>query len=612
MCGIVGYVGKKRVVPVILEGLKKLEYRGYDSAGIAVLNGSKHLTRLRTVGKVRMLDEALAHNPTAGPIGIAHTRWATHGVPSERNAHPHISRDGLAIVHNGIIENYEELRADLEKRGYQFTSETDTEVIAHRVHWHLETVHDLFKAVRATVAELEGAYALVVVSEHDPDRLILAREGCPVVVGLGVEENFVASDVAALLPVTRRFIFLEEGDVAEVRRNAVRIIDRNGAFVERAVRESELSADAAEKGEFAHYMLKEIHEQPRALANTLQERVANGRLLEAAFGPAATEVLKRTRNVHIVACGTSYHAACVARYFIEQISKIPCAVDIASEYRYRSPLVPPDSLFVTISQSGETADTLAALRLAKQSGYLSQLAICNVPESSLVRESELVMLTRAGPEIGVASTKAFTTQLTALGMLVVALARHRGADPERERGLITRLIELPALIEKTLKLDPVIRSLAAERFASKHHALFLGRGALYPIAMEGALKLKEISYIHAEAYPAGELKHGPLALVDADMPVVAVAPNNDLLEKLKSNLMEVRARGGELIVFADPESGIAPSDGVTVIEMPKHVTYTQAPVVYTIPLQLLAYHAAILRGTDVDQPRNLAKSVTVE
>ncbi|HEV2286395.1 MAG TPA: glutamine--fructose-6-phosphate transaminase (isomerizing), partial [Steroidobacteraceae bacterium] len=579
---------------------------------IAVLNGSQHLTRLRTVGKVRRLDDALEQTPTAGLIGIAHTRWATHGVPSERNAHPHISRDGLAIVHNGIIENYEELRADLEKRGYQFTSETDTEVIAHRVHWHLETVHDLFKAVRATVAELEGAYALVVVSEHDPDRLILAREGCPVVVGLGVEENFVASDVAALLPVTRRFIFLEEGDVAEVRRNAVRIIDRNGAFVERAVRESELSADAAEKGEFAHYMLKEIHEQPRALANTLQERVANGRLLEAAFGPAATEVLKRTRNVHIVACGTSYHAACVARYFIEQISKIPCAVDIASEYRYRSPLVPPDSLFVTISQSGETADTLAALRLAKQSGYLSQLAICNVPESSLVRESELVMLTRAGPEIGVASTKAFTTQLTALGMLVVALARHRGADPERERGLITRLIELPALIEKTLKLDPVIRSLAAERFASKHHALFLGRGALYPIAMEGALKLKEISYIHAEAYPAGELKHGPLALVDADMPVVAVAPNNDLLEKLKSNLMEVRARGGELIVFADPESGIAPSDGVTVIEMPKHVTYTQAPVVYTIPLQLLAYHAAILRGTDVDQPRNLAKSVTVE
>jgi glucosamine--fructose-6-phosphate aminotransferase (isomerizing) len=594
-----------------MEGLRRLEYRGYDSAGIAVLNGSKHLTRLRTVGKVRRLDEALEHTPTDGKIGIAHTRWATHGVPSERNAHPHISHDGLAIVHNGIIENHEELRADLLRRGYQFASETDTEVIAHRVHLHLQTLHDLFKAVRATVAELEGAYALVVVSEHDPQRLILARQGCPVVIGLGVDENFVASDVAALLPVTRRFIFLEEGDVAEVRRTAVTIIDRDGALAERPVRESELSANAAERGPYQHFMLKEIHEQPRAIADTLQERVANGRLLEAAFGPAATAVLARTRNVHIVACGTSYHAACVARYFIEQIAKVPCAVDIASEYRYRKPLVPPNSLFVTISQSGETADTLAALRLARQSGYLSALAICNVPESSLVRESELVMLTRAGPEIGVASTKAFTTQLTALGMLVVALARHQGSDAERERALVRGLIELPAMVERALQLDPVIQRLA-ERFADKRHALFLGRGALYPIALEGALKLKEISYIHAEGYPAGELKHGPLALVDADMPVVAVAPNNDLLEKLKSNLMEVRARGGELFVFADPESGISASDGVTVIEMPRQVTYVQSPVVYSIPLQLLAYHAAILKGTDVDQPRNLAKSVTVE
>jgi glutamine---fructose-6-phosphate transaminase (isomerizing) len=611
MCGIVGAVAERNVVPILMEGLRRLEYRGYDSAGIAVLNGSKHLTRLRTVGKVRMLDEALEHTPTDGKIGIAHTRWATHGVPSERNAHPHISRDGLAIVHNGIIENHEELRADLLRRGYQFTSETDTEVIAHRVHLHLQSVHDLFEAVRATVAELEGAYALVVVSEHEPERLILARQGCPVVIGLGVEENFVASDVAALLPVTRRFIFLEEGDVAEVRRTAVTIIDRHGALVARPVRESALSADAAERGPYQHFMLKEIHEQPRAIADTLQERIANGRLLEAAFGPAATEVLARTRNVHIVACGTSYHAACVARYFIEQIAKVPCAVDIASEYRYRNPLVPPDSLFVTISQSGETADTLAALRLARQSGYLSSLAICNVPESSLVRESELVMLTRAGPEIGVASTKAFTTQLTALGMLVVALARHQGSDAERERNLVSRLIELPAMVERTLELDPVIQRLA-ERFADKRHALFLGRGALYPIALEGALKLKEISYIHAEGYPAGELKHGPLALVDADMPVVAVAPNNDLLEKLKSNLMEVRARGGELFVFADPESGISASDGVTVIGMPRQVTYVQSPVVYAIPLQLLAYHAAILRGTDVDQPRNLAKSVTVE
>ena len=611
MCGIVGAVAGRDVVPILMEGLRRLEYRGYDSAGLAVLNGSKHLTRLRTVGKVQMLDEALAQTPTSGRIGIAHTRWATHGVPSERNAHPHISRDGLAIVHNGIIENHDELRADLERRGYRFSSETDTEVIAHRIHQHLQSAPDLFAAVRATVAELQGAYALVVVSEHEPERLILAREGCPVVIGLGADENFVASDVAALLPVTRRFIFLEEGDVAEVRRQSVRIIDRVGSTTERPVRESELSAEAAERGPYQHFMLKEIHEQPRAIANTLQERVANGRLLEAAFGPAATEVLQRTQNVHIVACGTSFHAASCARYFIEQICKIPCAVDIASEYRYRNPLVPVNSLFVTISQSGETADTLAALRLARQSGYLSTLAICNAPESSLVRESELVMLTRAGPEIGVASTKAFTTQLAALGMLVIALARHRSADAERERGLITRLIELPGLVEKTLELDAVVARLA-ERFADKHHALFLGRGALYPIALEGALKLKEISYIHAEGYPAGELKHGPLALVDSDMPVVAVAPNNDLLEKLKSNLMEVRARGGELFVFADRESGIRSSDGVTVIEMPRHVTYAQAPVVYTIPLQLLAYHAAILRGTDVDRPRNLAKSVTVE
>jgi glutamine---fructose-6-phosphate transaminase (isomerizing) len=611
MCGIVGAVAERDVVPILMEGLRRLEYRGYDSAGIAVLNGSRHLTRLRTVGKVRKLDEALEQTPTAGKIGVAHTRWATHGVPSERNAHPHISRDGLAIVHNGIIENHEELRVDLERLGYQFSSETDTEVIAHRVHYHLQTAKDLFKAVRATVAELQGAYALAVVSEHEPERLIVAREGCPVVLGLGRDENFVASDVAALLPVTRRFMFLEEGDVAEVRRESVRVIDRAGHAIERAVRESDLSASAAERGPYPHFMLKEIHEQPRAIANTLQERVANGRLLEAAFGPAATEVLRRTQNVHIVACGTSFHAAACARYFIEQVAKIPCSVDIASEYRYRSPLVPTNSLFVTISQSGETADTLAALRLARQSGYLSSLAICNVPESSLVRESELVMLTRAGPEIGVASTKAFTTQLAALGMLVIALARHNGTDAERERGLITRLIELPGLVENTLQLDSVIQRLA-QRFADKHHALFLGRGALYPIAMEGALKLKEISYIHAEAYPAGELKHGPLALVDDDMPVVAVAPNNDLLEKLKSNLMEVRARGGELYVFADPESGIRPSDGVTVIEMPRHVSYVQAPVVYTIPLQLLAYHAAILRGTDVDQPRNLAKSVTVE
>src|SRR5262245_45796136 len=611
MCGIVGAVAGRDIVPLLIEGLRRLEYRGYDSAGVAVINGTGKVTRRRTVGKVKMLQEALDNEPAHGNTGIAHTRWATHGVPSERNAHPHISRDGLAIVHNGIIENHEELRAELQRAGYEFSSETDTEVIAHRIHHHLKTVKDLFKAVRATVAELEGAYALAVVSEHDPERIILAREGCPVVIGVGKDESFVASDVAALLPVTRSFVFLEEGDVADVRRGSIRILDREGASVDRPVRESELTAEAAEKGQYRHFMLKEIHEQPRAVANTLQERVVNGRLLEAAFGPAATDIFKRTQHVHIVACGTSFHAGSVARYFIEQICKLPCTVEIASEYRYRNPVVLPNSLFVTISQSGETADTLAALRLAKEAGYVSTLAICNVPESSLVRESDLVMLTRAGPEIGVASTKAFTTQLAALSMLIIALAKHRGADAERERGLVQRLIELPSLIEKTLALDPVIEELA-KRFADKHHALFLGRGVLYPIAMEGALKLKEISYIHAEAYAAGELKHGPLALVDADMPVITVAPNNDLLEKLKSNLMEVDARGGELIVFADPESGIVPSDGVTVITMPKHVTYFQAPAVYTIPLQLLAYHVAILKGTDVDQPRNLAKSVTVE
>jgi glucosamine--fructose-6-phosphate aminotransferase (isomerizing) len=611
MCGIVGAIAERNIVPILMEGLRRLEYRGYDSAGIAIVDDSRHLARLRAVGKVQALQDALDRSPCHGMLGIAHTRWATHGVPSERNAHPHISGDGLAIVHNGIIENHETLRAELEREGYAFSSETDTEVIAHRIHFYLKTGGDLFKAVRSTVAELQGAYALAVVSEQDPDRMILAREGCPVVIGLGVEENFVASDVAALLPVTRRFIFLEEGDVAEIRRTSVRVVDRKGNSVDRVACESELSADAAEKGQFRHFMLKEIHEQPRAVANTLQERVASGHLLEAAFGPAAAEIFQRTETVHIVACGTSHHAGAVARYFIEQICRIPCVVEIASEYRYRNPLVPRNSLFVTISQSGETADTLAALRLAKQSGYLSTLAICNAPESSLVRESELVMLTRAGPEIGVASTKAFTTQLAALDMLVIALAKHHGADAERERGLVTRLIELPGLLEQTLALDPVLQTLA-ERFADKHHALFLGRGALHPIAMEGALKLKEISYIHAEAYPAGELKHGPLALVDADMPVITVAPNNDLLDKLKSNLMEVRARGGELIVFADPEAGLKEDDGVTVITMPRHVTYFQAPAVYTIPLQLLAYHVAILKGTDVDQPRNLAKSVTVE
>ena len=610
MCGIVGAVAERNVVPVLIEGLRRLEYRGYDSAGVATIDAGR-LERRRRLGKVVELENALQESPMRGAIGIAHTRWATHGIPSEDNAHPHVSGDRLAIVHNGIIENHEQLRAELEADGYSFETDTDTEVIVHRIHSHLAAGKDLPAAVRATVADLEGAYALVVMSADEPDRLMLARAGCPVVIGTGIGENFVASDVAALLPVTRRFIFLEEGDVAELSANSVEIHDINGELVVRPETESELSADAADKAGYRHFMLKEIHEQPRAVAQTLEERIANGRLLDAAFGPAASAVFSKVRAVQIVACGTSFHAGTVASYLIEQICRIPCSVDIASEYRYRDPVVQPDTLLVTISQSGETADTLAALRLASQAGYLSTLAICNVPESSLVRESELVMLTRAGPEIGVASTKAFTTQLAALSMLVIALGKNHGMEAERERGLVERLVEIPGLIESALDLDAEMRELA-ERFAEKNHALFLGRGVLYPVAMEGALKLKEISYIHAEAYAAGELKHGPLALVDAEMPVIAVMPNNDLLEKLESNLMEVRARGGELIVFADPDAGMESSDGVSVIHMPRHVTYFQAPAVYTIPLQLLSYHVAVLKGTDVDQPRNLAKSVTVE
>jgi glucosamine--fructose-6-phosphate aminotransferase (isomerizing) len=609
MCGIVGVVAERNAVPILMEGLRRLEYRGYDSAGIAVLESGR-LARRRTVGKVKVLQDAIDAAPIAGHVGIAHTRWATHGVPTTENAHPHISRGGIAIVHNGIIENHEVLRADLKARGYQFTSETDTEVIAHRIHHHLRDSSDLFGAVQKTVAELQGAYALAVISEAAPDCIVVAREGCPVAIGLGIDENFVASDVAALLPVTRRFMFLEEGDVAEIRRKSIEVHDSAGRRASRPVRESELPADAVERGQYRHFMLKEIHEQPRAIAQTLEERVAGGKLLDAAFGPAAQQVFKKTKAVHIAACGTSYHAGLAACYFIEQICKIPARVEISSEYRYRDPVITPDTLFVTISQSGETADTLAALRNAKRAPYLSTLTICNVAESSMVRESDLVLLTRAGPEIGVASTKAFTTQLTALAMLTIALAKNQVGMAE-ERDLVSQLLQLPGLIEKTLKLDGVIQELA-ESFADKHHALFLGRGPLHAIAMEGALKLKEISYIHAEGYAAAELKHGPLALVDEDMPVVAVAPNNELLEKLKSNLHEVRARGGQLFVFADPKAGMHSEDGVTVIELPAPATALQAPIVFAIPMQLLAYHVAVLKGTDVDQPRNLAKSLTVE
>jgi glucosamine--fructose-6-phosphate aminotransferase (isomerizing) len=610
MCGIVGAVAERNVVPILMEGLRRLEYRGYDSAGLAVMENNA-VSRLRRMGKVQELQNALDEKPMRGATGISHTRWATHGAPSEVNAHPHMSRKDIAVVHNGIIENYQELRDDLKKHGFTFESETDTEVVAHRIQYHLETLKELPAAVKATVAELEGAYALAVMSASDPHKLVLARAGCPVVVGLGIGENFIASDVAALLPVTRKFLFLEEGDVAVVERRSVTVFDAQGKVVERPVKESELTADVAERGSFRHYMQKEIHEQARAVARTLEERIANGRVIDTSFGPKAMKALDEVRGVHIVACGTSYHAGLVARYWIEQLCRLPCSVEIASEYRYRSPVVPEGTLFITISQSGETADTLAALRAAKELGYVSTLAICNVPESSMVRESELVMMTRAGPEIGVASTKAFTTQLAALALLTISLARRNGLEEAQERALVAQLAELPGLIERVLTLDGAIETLA-QHFVDKHHALFLGRGVQNPVAMEGALKLKEISYIHAEAYAAGELKHGPLALVDEDMPVVAIAPDDQLLEKLKSNLQEVRARGGELFVFADPRVQFGERAGIHTMRMPAMIQDFQAPILYTIPLQLLAYHVAVLKGTDVDQPRNLAKSVTVE
>ncbi|MEQ8206450.1 MAG: glutamine--fructose-6-phosphate transaminase (isomerizing) [Woeseia sp.] len=610
MCGIVGGVAERNVVPILMEGLRRLEYRGYDSAGIAVMEDAG-IDRLRRLGKVQELQNALDEQPIRGTTGISHTRWATHGVPSELNAHPHMSHPEIAIVHNGIIENYETLREELSAAGYKFESDTDTEVVAHRIHQHLKDSADLVAAVRKTVAELEGAYALAVMNRNQPGKLVLARAGCPVVIGLGIGENFVASDVAALLPVTRSFMFLDEGDIALVERRQVTVFDAAGKQVERPVKESELTADAADRGSYRHYMQKEIHEQASAVARTLADRIENGVALDTAFGENASAVLDKTKGVHIIACGTSYHAGLVARYWIEQLCRIPCSVEIASEYRYRSPVVPDGTLFISISQSGETADTLAALREAKVSGYVSTLTICNAPESSMVRESDLAMMTNAGPEIGVASTKAFTTQLAALALLTICLARRAGLEEKQERALVAQLAELPGLIEQTLLMDKSIEVLA-EKFVDKHHALFLGRGVQNAVAMEGALKLKEISYIHAEAYAAGELKHGPLALVDEDMPVIAVAPDDQLLEKLKSNLQEVRARGGELFVFADPRVHFGEKDGIHTMRMPALIQDFQAPILYTIPLQLLAYHVAVLKGTDVDQPRNLAKSVTVE
>ncbi|NWD76857.1 glutamine--fructose-6-phosphate transaminase (isomerizing) [Pseudomonas gingeri] len=611
MCGIVGAVAERNITAILVEGLKRLEYRGYDSAGVAVFSHNGTLERTRRMGKVSELEQALAGAPLAGRLGIAHTRWATHGAPCEHNAHPHFSGSDIAVVHNGIIENHDVLREQLKGLGYVFTSETDTEVIAHLLNHKFKELGDLTKALKATVKELHGAYGLAVINAQQPDRLLAARSGSPLVIGLGLGENFLASDQLALRQVTDRFMYLEEGDIAEIHRDSVQIWDVEGRQVEREAVQYRDSAESAEKGAFRHFMLKEIHEQPTVVQRTLENRLGPNQVLVQAFGPEAAALFAKVRNVQIVACGTSYHAGMVARYWLEGLAGIPCQVEVASEFRYRKVVVQPDTLFVAISQSGETADTLAALRNAKELGFLGSLAICNVSISSLVRESDLTLLTQAGREIGVASTKAFTTQLVSLLMLTLALGQVRGTlAPSLEAELVEELRRLPTRLGETLAMDTKVEKIA-ELFADKHHTLFLGRGAQYPVAMEGSLKLKEISYIHAEAYPAGELKHGPLALVDNDMPIVTVAPNNELLEKLKSNLQEVRARGGQLIVFADEHAGMVNAEGTHVITMP-HIHDTLAPILYTIPLQLLSYYVAVLKGTDVDQPRNLAKSVTVE
>lgn len=610
MCGIVGAVAQRDVANILVDGLHRLEYRGYDSAGVAVLNEEHNMQIVRRVGKVKALDDAISANPLVGGTGIAHTRWATHGEPSETNAHPHRSGK-IAVVHNGIIENYEELKVALQERGYVFQSQTDTEVIAHLVEWELRTSSSLLEAVQKTVVQLRGAYGTVVMNQDDPSRLIVARSGSPLVIGYGVGENFLASDPLALLSVTRRFAYLEEGDVAEITRHTVDIYSRDGQKVEREIHEGNFEADAADKGPYRHYMQKEIFEQPVAIMNTLDGRIENGKVKIDAIGPNAAEILAKVEHIQIVACGTSYNAGMVAHYWFEAIAGVSCDVEIASEFRYRKFVTRPNSLLITLSQSGETADTLAALRLAKESGYMSAMTICNVASSSLVRESDFAFMTKAGVEIGVASTKAFTTQLTCMLLLNVAIGRLKGTvSEEQEHHIVQALQRLPAQIESALVFDKAIEKLS-EDFADKHHTLFLGRGEYYPIAMESALKLKEISYIHAEAYAAGELKHGPLALIDSEMPVVVVAPENDLLEKVKSNIEEVRARGGQLYIFADHEAGFEETTGFKTIVLPR-VDEVTAPIFYTVPLQLLSYHIALIKGTDVDQPRNLAKAVTVE
>lgn len=608
MCGIVGAISERNVERILLNGLKKLEYRGYDSAGIAIINRQQQFQRLRTQGKVRELETLLNNTVLQGTLGIAHTRWATHGAPSEQNAHPLISNDEVLLVHNGIIENHDKLKLFLLEQGYQFCSETDSETVVHLLHYHLKSTSDLLTATQQTVALLEGAYALGILSVRHPDRIIAVRNGCPLVIGKGIDENFFASDPLALLPVTKEVAYLEDGDIAELTRDAIHIYGADGRRVERKFHQLDFTVDATERGEHRHFMSKEIFDQPQAILTALEGRINKKQILESAFGLPANKIFKKLNHISIVACGTSYHAGMVARYWLESLAGISCSVEIASEFRYRKSVVPENSLFVTLSQSGETADTLAALRLAKKIGFLSTLSICNVPESSLIRESDLHFMMRAGVEIGVASTKAFTAQLTALLMLTLAVGRHHHLTEQTEQYIVGELLKLPKLLKSTLEINKAIAKLA-ENFVDRHHALFLGRGPLYPIALEGALKLKEISYIHAEGYPAGELKHGPLALVDKNMPVIVVAPNDELLEKLKSNLQEVRARGGELYVFTDIVKTNDPD--IHIIEMP-NVDPLLSPIAYTLPLQLLAYHVAVLKGTDVDQPRNLAKSVTVE
>ncbi|MEL6869628.1 MAG: glutamine--fructose-6-phosphate transaminase (isomerizing) [Pseudomonadota bacterium] len=610
MCGIVGAIAERNVVPILVEGLRRLEYRGYDSAGVAVIQSGGDIGLRRAVGKVAGLTDKLEAMPMSGHIGVAHTRWATHGGVTEGNAHPHLSGDRVAVIHNGVIENFQPIKDEMLAKGYEFQSETDTEVAAHLIHDHLQAGKTLAEAMREATRRFEGAYALLVVDREDPDKVVVSRVASPLVIGLGIGENFVASGIQALLPVTQRFIYLEQGDLAEITRTEVKIFDVDGNAVEREIHETQVTSDAAEKGPYRHYMLKEIFEQPAALADTLYGRVGNNRVLPDSLGPRASELLPKVENIHIIACGTSFHAGSVGKYWLESLAGIPCQVEIASEYRYRKVVVPPNTLFVTLSQSGETADTLEALRIAKESGYIGSLTICNSAHSSMVRESDLVMMTHAGPEIGVASTKAFTTQLLSVLLVTLMLARHRGMEVEREKELVSHVYRVASTVEQALQMDDLLKHIA-EDFAEKNHTLFLGRGPMWPIAMEGALKLKEISYIHAEAYAAGELKHGPLALIDDEMPVVVVAPNNELLDKLKSNMQVVRARGGQLYVFADRETGLENEEGIKVISMP-HADRLIAPIVYTVPLQLLSYYVALLKGTDVDQPRNLAKSVTVE